>query len=122
MTDEELVTALRMRSESDLCREAADRIEALRAEIERLERWRAEEGEKIKRQAKALTELRAHCTRVEAERDGLARKVAAVQRSGDDLAHSELADLQARVHNQRQEITRLRTDVSRAALKGDDHE
>jgi chromosome segregation ATPase len=86
------------------------------AEITRLTKWRAEEGEKIKRQAKALTELKAHCERVEAERDGLARKVAEVQRSGDDLAHSELADLQARVHNQRQEIARLRTQDSRADL------
>lgn len=29
MTDEELITALRMRAESELCRAAADRIEAL---------------------------------------------------------------------------------------------
>lgn len=79
-----------------------------KSEVVRLKRWRLEEKAKIQRQRKALTDLKMHCARVEAERDGLARKVAAVQRSGDDLAHSELADLQARVHNQRQEIARLR--------------
>lgn len=37
MTDEELIKALRMRSESDLCREAADRIEALRGALAEIE-------------------------------------------------------------------------------------
>lgn len=34
MTDKELIKALRMRSESDLCRKAADRIAALRQAVQ----------------------------------------------------------------------------------------
>jgi chromosome segregation ATPase len=86
---------------------------ALRAEIDRLTRWRAEEGEKIKRQAKALTDLTKHCQRIEAENAGLARKIGKVQRGDGD--HSQIADLEAKVINQRNELANLRARDGRLA-------
>lgn len=86
---------------------------ALRAEIDRLTRWRAEEGEKIKRQAKALTDLTNYCQRIEAENAGLARKIGKVQRGDGD--HSQIADLEAKVINQRNELANLRARDGRLA-------
>ena len=80
-------------------------VQELRAGVERLNRWRAEEGEKIKRQAKALTDLTKHCQRIEAENAGLARKIGKVQRGDGD--HSQIADLEAKVINQRNELRAL---------------
>lgn len=85
----------------------------LRAGVERLNRWRAEEGEKIKRQAKALTDLTKHCQRIEAENAGLARKIGKVQRGDGD--HSQIADLEAKVINQRNELANLRARDGRLA-------
>lgn len=80
-------------------------VQELRAGVERLNRWRAEEGEKIKRQAKALTDLTKHCQRIEAENAGLARKIGKAQRGDGD--HSQIADLEAKVINQRNELRAL---------------
>ena len=88
-------------------------VDALRADVERLNRWRAEEGEKIKRQAKALTDLTKHCQRIEAENAGLARKIGKVQRGDGD--HSQIADLEAKVINQRNELANLRARDGRLA-------
>ena len=88
-------------------------VQELRAGVERLNRWRAEEGEKIKRQAKALTDLTKHCQRIEAENAGLARKIGKVQRGDGD--HSQIADLEAKVINQRNELANLRARDGRLA-------
>ena len=88
-------------------------VQELRAGVERLNRWRAEEGEKIKRQAKALTDLTKHCQRIEAENAGLARKIGKVQRGDGD--HSQIADLEAKVINQRNELANLRARDGRMA-------
>ena len=88
-------------------------VRELRADVERLNRWRAEEGEKIKRQAKALTDLTKHCQRIEAENAGLARKIGKVQRGDGD--HSQIADLEAKVINQRNELANLRARDGRLA-------
>ena len=88
-------------------------VQELRAETERLERWRSEEGEKIKRQAKALTDLTKHCQRIEAENAGLARKIGKVQRGDGD--HSQIADLEVKVINQRNELANLRARDGRMA-------
>ena len=88
-------------------------VQELRAGVERLNRWRAEEGEKIKRQAKALTDLTKHCQRIEAENAGLARKIGKVQRGDGD--HSQIADLEAKVINQRNELANLMARDGRLA-------
>ena len=88
-------------------------VRELRADADRLNRWRAEEGEKIKRQAKALTDLTKHCQRIEAENAGLARKIGKVQRGDGD--HSQIADLEAKVINQRNELANLRARDGRMA-------
>ena len=88
-------------------------VRELRADVERLNRWRAEEGEKIKRQAKALTDLTKHCQRIEAENAGLARKIGKVQRGDGD--HSQIADLEVKVINQRNELANLRARDGRMA-------
>jgi len=88
-------------------------VRELRADADRLNRWRAEEGEKIKRQAKALTDLTKHCQRIEAENAGLARKIGKVQRGDGD--HSQIADLEAKVINQRNELANLRARDGRLA-------
>lgn len=88
-------------------------VRELRADVERLNRWRAEEGEKIKRQAKALTDLTKHCQRIEAENAGLARKIGKVQRGDGD--HSQIADLEAKVINQRNELANLMARDGRLA-------
>jgi hypothetical protein len=88
-------------------------VQELRAGVERLNRWRAEEGEKIKRQATALTDLTKHCQRIEAENAGLARKIGKVQRGDGD--HSQIADLEAKVINQRNELANLMARDGRLA-------
>ncbi len=85
-----------------------EEVERLTEEVAFLRKCRAEEKAKIMRQKTALKQMRENLDKLKRQCRGLSRKVAAIQRSGDELAHSQYADLEARLVNQRAEIDRLR--------------